>query len=246
MSRKRLLLSMGGGAVLLAALVATGFGIHAYASGSTPVVTVNATTATNSTTNYCQLFASTLAGKLGVSTATLRADSQAAAETVVNQMYTDGKITAAQKTALDQRIAAGDLAKCGFLGGPHGRGSANAAEKSALAGARGAIEQAVANAAGITAAQLQGDLANHATIATIAGSKLSAVKAAYLSAVQTQLNTAVSNKIITQTQANRIYAMAEKAASNGNYPLLRGPRAGSGVHGPKAPAQSGSSSTAAS
>lgn len=225
MTRKRWVLILAGGGALLALLVAGGIGLNAYAAANT----AGAIHATSPST-YCQLYESTLASQLGTTTAKLQSADQAARKAVLDQMVKDGKITQAQETQIEQKQATRANAACAAIGSGFAAGGPRGNLGPALKGARSSIESAVASAAGISTTTLESDLANGQSIAQIAGSKLSAVNTAYLGAVQTALNSAVSQGTITSAQSTSIYSMVSKTVQAGHYPLL-GPPHGHGMNG---------------
>jgi hypothetical protein len=100
--RKRVLFGLAGGGIfaagLLIGMMTNGFSV--FASSSSPANT----TASSASGNYCQLYAQTLANDLHVTTAQLQQANQDALQKVIDQMYADGKITAAQKSKLEARL----------------------------------------------------------------------------------------------------------------------------------------------
>ena len=225
MIRNKLFLALAGGGILLVglvtgALLSGGFPAWAFGSSATPTPG----TATKGNGQYCQLYEQTLANELHVSQSTLESANQDAIKAVIQQAYKDGKITQTEETNLLNRASAMGTHGCAGMrfGFGHGRGGFG----PQLAGARQAILNAVAGRLGITAATLQSDLASGQTIAQIATAKnvpltgSNGVNAAYLSAVQAQLNQAVSAGTITQAQSTRLYSMAQQGVASGHYPLL--------------------------
>ncbi len=187
-----------------------------------------ASSASNATSNtYCQLYLNTVASQLGKTSAQLTSANQAGIQAVLNQMVKDGKITSAQETKIQQQLQTLNQHPCALIGrlGLRGRGVAGA-----LTGARQAIVSAVASSLRLSATTLQSDLAAGKTIPQLAatqGIQLGTVNTAYLNAVQAQINQAVANKLITQTQATTLYNKVKQAVASGKYPLL----AGGGVMG---------------
>ena len=212
----------------LLALVGAGLLVVGMAGGVVLASNLNANASTyaNSptTTNaYCQLYLSTVASKLNTSSSAVSSANQAGLQAVLNQMVKDGKITSAQEAKLQQRLATLSQHPCALIGrlAGHGRGPAN----GALAGAQASALSAVANALHLSTTTLQSDLASGKTIAQLATAQsvqVSAVNTAYLNAIQTQLNAAVANKVITQTQATNLYTKVQQAVASGKYPLLMG------------------------
>lgn len=97
------------------------------------------------------------------------------------------------------------------------------AQRQALAQARPAILAATAASLHLTSVQLTADLDAGQTIPQIAQAQhtpLSQVNAAYLNAVKTQLNDAVQQGKITQSQASSLEQTVQNDVAKGKYPLL--------------------------
>jgi hypothetical protein len=221
LQKKWVLALMGAGLLVvgMAGGVVVASGLNASASHY-------ATPGTSSGNAYCQLYLNTVASKLGTTSAKLIAADQAGIQAVLDQMVKDGKITSAQEAKIEQKLQNLSQHPCALVGrfGSGGRGAL-----SGLSGARQAILSAVAGALKLKSATLQSDLAAGKTISQLAsaqGVQLSAVNTAYLNAVQAQLNQAVTNQLITQTQATNIYNKVKQAVANGHYPLLEGRKMG--------------------
>jgi hypothetical protein len=238
--RKRVIWGLGIAGVFLAGLLVGGI-----VSGALPAfASSNATSASGAAktkADYCALYEQTLAKDLNVSTSDLEKANADALQAVINQMASDGKITAQQKTQLEQQLGSLKSAPCSHLGalagfGRHGA-RAGGQTKGALAGARQAIVTQVAAALHLSASQLESDLKAGKTISAIASAQKvdpSAVKSAYLSAVQSQLAKAVSAGMLTQTQSDAMYAKIQAAANAGHFPLLErgyGGMGGAGMMG---------------
>ncbi len=208
-----------------------------------------ASTATPSTTSnsaYCTLYMQTLAKDLGVSQSKLTSANQAAVTQVIDQMYTDGKITAAQKTQALQDLknnasnpcAALAFTGAGLHGGPGAHGGFGGPGAGLGAAAHTAVETAVAKALNISTTTLESDLQAGQTISQIATAQkvsISTVNTAYLNAVQTQLAAAVKAGTITQAQADSATTMIKNAVAAGQYPLLDRGGFGRGFGGPMGP-----------
>jgi len=186
-------------------------------------------TATPSATSaYCTLYLQTLEKDLGVSQSKLTSANQDAVTQVINKMYADGKITAAQKTQMLNDLKNNASNPCAALalaghGGPGGHGAFGGPDAGLGATAHTAIETAVAKALNISTTTLESDLQAGQTISQIATAQkvnISAVNTAYLNAVQTQLNAAVKAGDITQTQSTDAYTAVKNAVAQGHYPLL--------------------------
>jgi hypothetical protein len=243
--RKRVTWGLGIAGVFLAGLLA-----GSIVSGALPVfASSNASSASGAAktkADYCMLYEQTLAKNLNVSTSDLEKANANALQTVINQMASDGAITPQQKTQMEQRLASLKSAPCAHLGalaggGKHGAGHAN----GALAGARQAIVAQVAAALHLSASQLDSDLKAGQTVSAITSAQKadpSAVKSAYLSAVQGQLAKAVSAGTLTQAQSDAVYAKIQAAANAGHFPLLE--RGNGGQEKPGTPGTQGQASQA--
>ena len=122
---------------------------------------------------------------------------------VLAKLVTAGTITQAQSTAILAALQAAHAARPsigggvgGGKGGPGGPGGFNLQEDLNV----------VTSTLGITAAQLQSDLAAGKSLATIAGSKTSALISALVAAETTEINARVTAGQITQAQATTLIA----------------------------------------
>jgi hypothetical protein len=217
--KKHVLLGLAGGALLIVGvLVGVIFGdnLRALAAGNT---TTAAKAAPGNQNSYCQLYLQTLASDLGVTPDKLKSANQDAAQKVINQMASDGKISAAQKARLTQALQKHASNPCAFV-------NIHATHRGLYSGlqqAHAAIESAVADSLKISTSTLESDLATGQTIPQIAAAQkvsLSDVNAAYLNAIKAQLASAVSSGTITQTQSDALYSRMQQAVQNGHYPLL--------------------------
>ncbi|HKT37132.1 MAG TPA: hypothetical protein VJR48_02105 [Ktedonobacterales bacterium] len=224
--RKKVLLGVAGGLLLVVGALAGmifGDNIRALADSNN---TAHAQATPGNRASYCQLYMQTLASDLGTTTDKLKSANQDAAQKVINQLASDGKITAAQKAELTQALQKYGSNPCAYVnlhGAGRGLGMELQGIRQALAPARAAIQSAVAGALKISTSTLQSDLASGKTISQIATARkvnLSDVNTAYLNAVKSQLSSAVSANKITQAQSDMIYSKVQQAVQNGNYPLL--------------------------
>ena len=230
--RNRIIMGVAAIALLLvgtlAGMVISG-GIPAFAAksaGSSNSVASASQSVAASPSGYCQLYVQTLAKKLGISESQLASDNSAALQTVITQMAKDGTITSKQESALEKALQQYSKEPCSQLGelAQLARGE-YAGWKMALKEARQSIAVSVAASLRITTQTLAADLKAGQTIPQIAAARhvtLSTVNSAYLGAVQKELNQAVSNGDLTQTQANTAYSRVTSAVSAGHYPLLGG------------------------
>ena len=118
---------------------------------------------------------------------------------VLAKLVTAGTITQAQSDAILAALQAAHANRPsigGGKGGPGGPGGFNLQEDLNV----------VTSTLGITAAQLQTDLAAGKSLATIAGSKTSALISALVAAETTEINARVTAGQITQAQATTLIA----------------------------------------
>lgn len=224
--RKRILMGVAGAALLIVGFVggmfATG-GIPAFAATNTP--TSATTTQASATTDYCQLYLQTLEGDLHVSQAQLTKANSDAVQKVLDQMQKDGKITAAQKTKVEQRLASASKNPCAAINAALARKGHYGKASPQLNAARQQIEAAVAGALKISVPTLQQDLANGQTIQQIAKSQnvpIATVNTAYMDAVKNALTSAQSSGMITQAQSTALQNKIQQAVNAGHYPGLEG------------------------
>lgn len=228
--RQRILISVGGAALLALGLVVgiiLGPSLQALAAGK------QATHVTATKGDYCALYEQTVVKDLGVSQSQLESANKDALQTVINQMYADGKITQAQKTKAEQELAQYATNPCAALkqmAAQHQSGQGT--QSQSMTAARAALETATAKALGISQATLQSDLASGKTVAqliTTRGVQKSAVDAAYLGAVQGLLKQAVTGGAMSQSQSDMAYSYIQTAVAQGHYPLLD--KGGAGMAG---------------
>lgn len=218
---KKILLGLAGGGLLVVGVLAGmifGDNLRTLAAGGSP-----ATATPGNQASYCQLYLQTLASDLGVSADKLKSANQDAAQKVINQLASDGKISATQKNELTQALQKYADSPCAFVNLHAARKGLTSDVKRALAPARAAVESAVAGSLKISTSTLESDLAAGQTIPQIATAQkvnLSDVNTAYLNAVKSQLASAVSSNAITQDQSNALYTRVQQAVQKGHYPLL--------------------------
>jgi hypothetical protein len=157
-------------------------------------------------------FLDSVAKHLGVSPQKLKDATKAAAIDQVDADLAAGRITQAQADALKKRIEAGD----GVLGGPGGPGFGRGPGGPGFPGggpglARPAIANEIAAAAkylGLSEADLRTKLRDGQSLADVAKAQskdVAGLKTAILDAAKTDLNKAVADKKLTQSQADDIY-----------------------------------------
>jgi hypothetical protein len=207
--------------------------------------------ATQSSTTPRQAFLNDAAKRLNVSPAKLRSALQGALIDRLNAAVAAGRITKAQATAIEKRIQQGGrvgLGARGFFGhrffhrfGPGGPGGPGFA---APAGPRMGPLGAAASYLGVSPMQLFKDLSSGKSLAQVAKSKnksVSGLKSAILNSLKSRLDKAVSAKMITSTQEQRILnrlssRLTEKINHAGYGPRFGGGPVGHPPFGPAAPA----------
>ena len=127
---------------------------------------------------------------------------------VLAKLVTDGTITQAQSTAILAALQAAHAARPTIGGGNGGPG---------VGGPRGFNMKedltVVTSTLGITAAQLQSDLAAGKSLATIAGTKTSALITALVAAETTEINARVTAGQLTQAQATTLISRLTTAVT---------------------------------
>jgi hypothetical protein len=158
-------------------------------------------------------FLDSVAKHLGVSPQKLEDATKAAAVDQVNADLAAGRITQAQADALKKRIEAGN----GVLGGPGGPGFGRGPGGPGFGGPPGpgfgrpAIANEIAAAAkylGLSEADLRTKLGDGQSLADVAKAQskdLAGLKTAILDAAKGDLDKAVADKKLTQSQADDIY-----------------------------------------
>ncbi len=227
--RRRMTLGLAIGGVFVAGLLLGGMmsGILpalAASQNQSPQHTSAAKTTTKADIQaYCQLYEQTLAKDLNVPESQLEQANAQAVQAVIDQMAKDGKITAAQKTQLEQAAAQIKSSPCTQLGALGNLARQHSNGLGQLEGAHQAVVQSVANALHLSADTLTSDLAKGQTISQIASAQhvsIDSVNAAYLGAVQTQLKQVVNSGMLSQAQSDMLYSKLKQAVQSGHYPLL--------------------------
>jgi len=160
------------------------------------------------------LFLNNLASALNIQRSTLNSAIASAGNSTIGTEVQQGKLTQTQANALKSRLQAGDLGavigRGGFRGGPGGF----------WGGPQGGVRQAMLDAAakslGLSTNQLLTDLRSGQTLAQLvpSGTTVQNVIDAALAAAKTQLDQAVKNGTLTQTQENAIYTRLQQQGAN--------------------------------
>jgi len=196
---KKIIIIGGSVVVLLAAIL-----VGAFFAG--PLIASahsnqNATTTSSTATNpYCEQYLQTLASKLNVSVTTLEQDRLAAREAVINQAVTNGKLTQAQATAIEQKLTSHQACSGSSQRFPGQR----YVTRQFLQKYRSDIVNQVAQGLHLTSSQLVSDLKAGESLTQIATAQhISAAQLQTIvtNAVDSSLKTAVSAGDLTQAQA---------------------------------------------
>ncbi|MGD0116277.1 MAG: hypothetical protein ABSC13_09800 [Dehalococcoidia bacterium] len=163
---------------------------------------------TASPTTRMDQFLGFLSNRLGISSDQLKTDVQGAASDTVNQMLKDGTITQQQADKLNQEIQNGNFP--GFLGMGGRFGGFGMMGKGALGTSLQNIVQSVAGKLNLTPQQIQTQLKSGKSLADIAsaqGVSRDDLKNDITTAVNTEVDNAVSGGKITQSQGDNIKSM---------------------------------------
>ena len=180
MQRKHLLI---GALVALPLLAGGGAAAFAASTGS-------------SGTSPAAAFLADVASHLGISTTTLQSAVEQAQLDQVQQMVNSGKLSSSQAAQIESNIKSGKIgAGFGMMFGRHDGGP--------MMGGRGAM-QAAATYLGLTQQQLMSDLRSGKSLSSIAsstgGKTLQGLEAAITTAMQQEMQQAVTNGHMTQQQ----------------------------------------------
>lgn len=190
----------------------------------------SANAAATVTANYCQIYEQALEKNLNVSQQQLESANQAAIKAAVQQMVTDGKLTQSQATQIEQNATTNAANVCAQLGnGGHGFGHGFGGPNNggqfggALQQARQAIVSAVATKLGISTTTLTSDVQGGQSIVTLAsqhGVSQSQLNSTILTAVQTQLASAVKAGTITSAQSTQLQTLVTNQINAGHYEII--------------------------
>jgi hypothetical protein len=174
-------------------LVAGGVAAIVLAGGGAAV----AATAFTSPSARDSAIISDAAGQLGIQPSALSSALTKAIDDQINAAVTAGQLSQSQASALESRLASGDLPLFGGLLGGAGAGGRFGGELSAAA-----------TYLGLTSSQIQSDLRGGQTLAQIAnsttGKSSSGLVTALVSAVESNLGSAVSAGKLTSSQEQTI------------------------------------------
>jgi polyhydroxyalkanoate synthesis regulator phasin len=151
-----------------------------------------------------QTFWQTLASKLGVTVETLQQDVRDALKAVVAQLLKDGKLTQTQADSANTRVDKQLFDKGMF--GPFGGGRGFGMRGGMFAGGNAEMAAAAAKL-GMTTQDLMTELRSGKTLADVAKEKnvtADELKAAIITAVTAQIDQAVKDGKLTQTQAEQL------------------------------------------
>jgi hypothetical protein len=221
--------------------------VSAIAALALVAIAGGAYAATQSSTTPRQAFLNDAAKRLNVSPAKLRSALQGALIDRLNAAVAAGRITKAQASAIEKRIQQGGrvgLGARGFFGHRFGPGGPGGPGFAAPGGPRIGPLGAAASYLGVSQMQLFKDLSSGKSLAQVAKSKnksVSGVRSAILNSLKSRLDKAVSAKMITKTQEQRILSrlsprLTEKINHAGYGPRFGGGPVGHPPFGPAAPA----------
>jgi AraC-like DNA-binding protein len=209
MKNKNIFFVIGGVALLSIGLLVGAFFagplIASAASGSNQ--TASTTAATTGTNTYCTAYQQNLANELHIPVSTLQQDQKTAIDDTINQMVKDGKLTQTQAATLEARVNAHQA--CSGKANP----VSHFVTSQFLKKYRGDIENSIASGLHLTTAQLTTQLQSGKSLSQVATAQhvsATQLQTTVTNAVQSALNKAVSNKDLTQAQANT-YAQMMKS-----------------------------------
>jgi hypothetical protein len=189
--------------------IAIGAAVFAVAAGGGAAV---AATTSGSSPND---FLDSVARHLGISRQKLDEATKAAAIDQVDAQLKAGQITQAQADELKKRIQSGDVPPLAALRGPGGPGGPGFGFGFGLRGGPGLLKAgigdslaAAAKYLGLSESALRDQLRSGKSLADVAKAQskdLDGLKDAILAAAKSDIDKAVSDKKLTQTQADEIY-----------------------------------------
>ncbi len=217
-------------ALLIAGGAAAGFILTShtvFAATNSVNSAASSSTAAKTPSKYCQTYLSTLEKDLNITQQQLQSANADALKTALQQAVTDGKMTQAQATAIENKIAASETNGAGFcrlgmFGGKHGMGMGMGFRSGhgQFATVISDIQNAVAQKLGISVATLHTDLQSGSSIVSIAsqhGVSQTALNQAITAEAQSQLNTLVSSGVLTSSQETQFLTMLGNMLSAGHY-----------------------------
>jgi hypothetical protein len=206
MSKKVMIIGGSVAALVIALLVGAFFAAPLIASASSGS---NPSSSTATTTNpYCETYLNTLANKLNVSVSTLEQDRVSAREAVIAQLVKDGKLTQAQATTIEQRLATHQACTGKKAGMPYGHFVMGQFLKNYGA----TMVNSVAQELHLSSSQLTSDLKAGESLQQIAtAQKVSAaqLKTIVTNALQSALQQAVTSGTLTQAQSDSINQLVQ-------------------------------------
>lgn len=177
---------------------------------------------------YCDTFMDTFASELGTTRDEVVAAGQAAANAAIDAAVAAGDITEERATAMRERVAEYDGTACGWFS-PGGRGPRGDERGHGPGGGRGFLGantlDAAAEVLGLEASEVRAELRDAGSLealATAQGVAYDDVRAAVLSAVQSDLDAAVAAGDIEQERADSILERVSTWLDDGGE--LRGPQ----------------------
>ncbi len=179
-------------------------------------------TAGQSPQNIYQAFLGNLASALNIDQATLTNALKTAGTQTVNQEVQNGQITQQQANNILSQINSGK--PFGFMGMGFGRPGSVAGSVYGKRRPRGPmggfmLMKPLASALGVSPQTLMSDLRSGQTISSLLpqGTTITQLEATILASIQSQLNQAVTNGKMTQTQETNIYSKMQQNIESGNW-----------------------------
>lgn len=247
MSKSKKILFGVVGAGLLAAMMTlglTGFGLYRYVSAAvTPTPAPGQSSSPDIMSTYWTLFVKSFAANLGVDQGKLDSAFVAAINSTLDQAVKDGKITQSQADSVKNRYSGGLSASNGApFGFGRGFGGFGMFGKQGPRGEQLITSTDIATALGMNVTDLNTALQSGKSIADLAKTQnkdLATVKSTLLADAKTRLDSQVTAKTITQSQADQLYQNLTNtidAMLNSNRPMMggRGGFPGFGMFGPGA------------
>ncbi len=174
--------------------------------------------------DYCHFYEQTLANDLHVSASALEQANADALRKTIDQLAKDGKITPAEKSALEAAVQQVGSDPCANLPKAIAALMSNPALRQQLAVIHAQLVKDVAKSLHIAPSVLETDLEQGETIPQLAQQQevpLADVNAAYLNSIKALLDQAVKQHTITQDQSGLLFGLAMQAVNNKVYPLLQ-------------------------
>ena len=213
---KKIIIGIISAAVLAAVMLVgvTGFGLYRYVSAAVTPTPVPGSATPNIMGQYWSLFLKSFAQNLGVDQGKLNSAFVAAINSTVDQAVKDGKMTQSQADSIKSRYSTGlSGMQNGFQVFGLGRGLGRAGRP----GMQFLTNADIAKALNMSETDLMTALQSGKSIATIASDQkvdLNTLKSTLLQDMKTRLDSEVTNKTLTQAQADQFYQNFSNSIDN--------------------------------